>query len=459
MSRWQRRFAVLVLLELAAGLAAIAYFVTRPKIPAIDFDAVDAEVAQVIFGYQQMMTLSSSAYWQDLARLYLSYGYLPQAEICARQAAELDGNSKDSVYLWAVALDRLGRLDEAAEKLKQAMQKGITQASAWTRLGRIEMRREAAAEAEVALRAAVDKDPHAMPAAISLARLLLRTNRAAEVEALMKPFVEKESRSHAPCQMMALAELEQGRPAKADEWLLMADWRPDYSRFTDPLADAERWASFYGALSWATEYKAQAALGHQEQAAAAIQHALSLAWDEQLAIQAATAFLKAEHPQDALAVLRQVIPLAGRSDFTSYLRGEAYSSLGNKNLAVDAWSESVKFRPSKSAYERLAEFYGRQPDSQKEYLALALYGAGLNSYDAGNPEEAAHFLGGSVEFRPDQKLAWLLLGEARRVQGQNAAAREAYEHCLKIDPDQGRAQDALHALDSSKSESSESESS
>src|SRR3569623_238442 len=138
MSRWQRRFAVLVFLELVAGIAAIGYFATRPKIPAIDFEQVDAEVASVIFGYQQMMTLSSSAYWQDLGRLYLSYGYLPQAEICARQAAELDGNSKDSVYLWAVALDRLGRLDEASEKLKQAMEKGITQASAWTRLGRIE---------------------------------------------------------------------------------------------------------------------------------------------------------------------------------------------------------------------------------------------------------------------------------------------------------------------------------
>ena len=50
MSRWQRRFAVLVFLVLVAGLAAIGYYATRPKIPANEYEQVDAEVASVIFG-------------------------------------------------------------------------------------------------------------------------------------------------------------------------------------------------------------------------------------------------------------------------------------------------------------------------------------------------------------------------------------------------------------------------
>lgn len=452
MSRWQRRFAVLVLIELAAALGAVAYLATRARIPAVDLSQVDVETAGVIAEHQRWMNLSSSDHWQGLAQLYLAFGYLPQAEPCARQAAELDPSSKDAAYVLAVTLDRLGRLAEAEEKLKHAMALGVVESAASVRLGRIALRREAAGEAEQAFRAALKKNPDETLAAIGLGRVLLHTHRAAEVASMMAHFVEKEPESHAPCQLMALAELEQGRPDAAESWLLKAEWRPSYSRFTDPLADVERWAASCGALRWATQAHAAAAAGEDGPAAFLIQHALTLGWDEKFALELAVAFVKLEQPQDALAMLRQVTTTAGRSDYTSFLRGEAYRQLGKTNSAVDAWSESVRFRSNQAAHRRLAETYRRQPEAEREQVALALGASGLLACQQGKPEETAALLAESLRLKPDQSTAWYFMGEAQRVLGQNVPAREAYGRCLSINPDHGRALEALRALDAAASE-------
>lgn len=447
MSRWQRRFAVVILVELVLGLSVVAYFTTRPKIPAVDFSQIDVEAASEINAHQQGMTLSRGEHWQSLARLYLGFGYLPQAEICARQATELDPNSKDAVYLWAVTLDRLGRLDEAVEKLKQAQTLGLGAASASVRLARLELRREAADEAEQAFRTALEQQDDEASAAVSLGRLLLLTNRAAEVEAVVRPFIEKEPQSQAPCQLMAWAELEQGRPQAAEDWRLKAEWRPSSARFTDPLADTERWGAYFGALWWVTQGRAARAAGQDEAAAHMIQHALSLGWDEKFAIEAATLSLKLEQPRDALSMLRHVTSVAGRAPQTSFLRGEAYLIQRKTNSAIDDWSESVRLRENQAAERRLAQTYHQQPEVEKEHVARMLFAAGIDACEAGDPEETAAAMTDSLKLKPEQSMAWYFLGEARRVQGQDGPARDAYQRCLEINPDHGRAREALAALD------------
>ena len=446
MSRWQRRFAILILVELILGLGVVSYFATRPRIPAVDFSQIDIEAAGVIIGHQRGMTLSSSGHWQSLGWLYLGFGYLPQAENLHRYATELDPNSKDAVYLWAVTLDRLGRLDEAVEKVKQAQGLGLGAASTFVRLARLELRREAADEAEQAFRKALEKDENEMSAAVSLARLLLLTNRPAEVEPVVSRFIEKEPQSHAPCQLLAWAELEQGRPQAAEDWLLKAEWRPSYSRFTDPLADTERWGAYCGALWWVTQGRAARDAGQDEAAAHAIQHALTLGWDEKFAIEAATLSLKLEQPRDALSMLRHVISEAGRAPQTSFLRGEAYLIQRKTNSAIDDWSESARLRENPAAERRLAQTYQQQSEVEQEHLAKMLLATGIDACEEGEPEQTAAAMTESLKLKPEQGMAWYFLGEARRVQGRHGPAREAYQHCLEINPDHGRAREALAAL-------------
>ena len=74
MTRWQRRFAILIALEWAVVVALMVRNAGQPKIPAVKLDHVDAEVAEAIAWHQHWLNLSSSQDWQSLGKLYLAYG-------------------------------------------------------------------------------------------------------------------------------------------------------------------------------------------------------------------------------------------------------------------------------------------------------------------------------------------------------------------------------------------------
>jgi tetratricopeptide (TPR) repeat protein len=449
MSRWQRALAVFVAIEFAAAAIFVGRLAMRPAIPAVALDHVDAEVAGAIAWHQRGMDLSSSDDWQSLAKLYLAFGCLPEAESCCREAAELAPGSKEAFYSWAVVLERLGRLPGAEEKLTKAMELGVVESEAWVRLGRIRMRQEHAEAAAEAFRTALEKSPDQASAAIGLARILLRAGRPEEAAGVIRPLVAKHPRAHAPCQLLSRAEAALGRKAEADELLAKAEWRPEVLPFVDPRADADRWAASVGALRWATESRAAAAKGDAQTAALLIQRALDLGWDDRFALEAAAAFLQIKQPQEALAMLGRTTAAAGKSGYAAWLQGEAYAMLGKSGLAQDAWEESVKLRGSEAAHRRLAEAHRPQEALAQRHRALALYFAALGHLQAGERERAEESLRESLKIEPAQGMAWRLLGNAERVAGRDDAARQAYRRCLEIRPEDGRAQDSLHALETS----------
>lgn len=449
MTRWQRRFAVLIALEWIVAAAVMSRYATQAKIPAVKLDHVDTDVAEAISWHQYWMNLSNSQDWQSLGKLYLAYGCLPEAEISCRHAAELAPESKDAFYLWAVVLDRLGRLEDAEQRLSRAMELGAREPEAWVRLGRIKLRQEAPAEAERAFRTALKLNPDAVMAAIGQARILLHEGRAAEVAGVLSPFLETRPAEHAPCQLLALAESALGQKQAAAKHLLDAEWRPEVSRFEDPQADTNRWAAAFGALRYATESRAAAARGDSQLAALLIQDALLLGWDDRFAAESAAAFLQVKQPQEALGVLRKMVLGAGKSANASWLEGEAYAMLGKKGASQDAWEESVKLFGSENAHRRLAELLlAQNREVGERHLALALYFGALDRLQAGDPEKTAQLLQGSLELLPDQSMAWYFLGETKRYEGDAAAAGAAYRRALELQPELGRAQAALSALDS-----------
>lgn len=449
MTRWQRRFAVLIAVAWVAAGAVMARYASQAKMPAAKLDHVDSEVAQAIAWHQHWMNLSYSEDWLSLGKLYLAYGCFPEAEICCRQAAELAPDSKDAYYLWAVALDRLGRLEDADKQLTKAIELGAGQTAAWVRLGRIKLRQEAPAEAERAFRTALKSDSDAVAAAIGLARILLHENRPEEVAEVLSPFLKTRPLEHAPCQLLALAESALGRRQEAEKLLLEAEWRPEVSHFDDPQADVNRWAASFGALRWATDSQAAAARGEASLSASLIQQALLLGWDDRFATQSASAFLQIKQPREALAVLRKTILSAGKSDFTSWLEGDAYAMLEKTTAAQDAWEESVELFGNETAHRRLAELLlPHNREAGERHLALALYCGALDRLQAGDPEKTAQMLQASLELKPDQSMAWHYLGETKRYQGDLENARAAYRRALELNPELGRAQDALSALNS-----------
>lgn len=418
MSRWQRRCAVFVAAEVVLAAVIVGHLATRARIPAVKLDHVDEEVVAAIAWHQRWMNLSSGDDWQSLAKLYLAYGCLPQAEICCGEAIKLAPESKTGFYLWAVVLERLGRLADAEQKLTRAIELGAVEAESWVRLGRIRLRQDSAQGAEQAFRRALRRNPDDLVAAIGLTRILLRADRPRQAAETIRPFVEKAPRAHAPCQFLSLAEAALGHPELAERWTAKAEWRPDVARYVDPRIDVEGWAAKYGALRWGTEARAAA---DPQSAVMLMERTLQLGWDDHFAAETAIAYLQLKRPHEALSTLRRLIGAAGKSSFALGLEGEAHAQLGERRIAQGLWRESLELRGSRAAHERLAETEPR-PEQARHHQSRALYFAAIERLEAGEVEETARLFEASLELDPSQSDARYLLGEARREQGHADAA-------------------------------------
>ena len=52
----------------------------------------------------------------------------------------------------------------------------------------------------------------------------------------------------------------------------------------------------------------------------------------------------------------------------------------------------------------------------------------------------------AVELVPDSVIGWYYLAETRRLLGDGSGAKKAYQTCLELDPQHGRAQRGLARL-------------
>jgi predicted TPR repeat methyltransferase len=68
----------------------------------------------------------------------------------------------------------------------------------------------------------------------------------------------------------------------------------------------------------------------------------------------------------------------------------------------------------------------------------------------GHPDEAISFFAAAVENNPKFEHAWFYLGETQRLSGQTEAAKKAYQSCLSLNPNHGRALASLAFMDHAK---------
>lgn len=171
-----------VAIELALCTLAIATRLRHPAPPAAvlsDFGAsgpFGADLGEIwprVLG--RAANEDSADAWHDLAALYLSVGYYPEAELAARRAVALAPQRYEPAFVLAVCLDLLGRPEEAVPAFEHAASLAGPQRDmhAWYLAGRNELKQEHADEAL----AAFDRARDYPPVAVQRARLLLRLKR------------------------------------------------------------------------------------------------------------------------------------------------------------------------------------------------------------------------------------------------------------------------------------------
>jgi Flp pilus assembly protein TadD len=96
--------------------------------------------------------------------------------------------------------------------------------------------------------------------------------------------------------------------------------------------------------------------------------------------------------------------------------------------------------PPESAPRHLSE------EEQKERTVSQDIEVGYFYLNEKNYRAAASRLQEATELRPDAAAAWVGLAQAQQKLGQSEAARDSYEHYLKLNPDSASAEKARKAL-------------
>src|SRR5690606_31826274 len=131
---------------------------------------------------------TSAESWRELGEAYLAYGYFPEAEATLRHASQRQPDSFATLYAWAYALQRLGRLEEAVEVFREALDVARDEmvSACWYHIGRCQLRREDAPAAAQAFARA----PGFAPARYQHAKILLRSGRVHESIEILEMLVE-----------------------------------------------------------------------------------------------------------------------------------------------------------------------------------------------------------------------------------------------------------------------------
>ncbi len=124
--------------------------------------------------------------------------------------------------------------------------------------------------------------------------------------------------------------------------------------------------------------------------------------------------------------------------------GDAYQSSGNGQLALDSWLQAVRMQGSAAIYDKIAKAYSKLGNeaAARQHLGLAEYERGKQSWLTNDMAQARIHFQAAVADATDFAHAWYYLGETERILGRSQAALDAYQKCLEVDPNHGRAWEA-----------------
>jgi tetratricopeptide (TPR) repeat protein len=388
--------------------------------------------------------------WAGLGEAYLVTGFFPESEACLREAAALAPANPDFAFKHAFALERLGRLEEANANYETAVRLNHPRATdCWYYVGKNHLRREQAGPAAAAFERA-----GALPGArYELALLQARAGPLAQADAEARRLAEEFPAAFEPVSLRYRLALARNDVPAADA---LAD---QFARRPEPLR-----TPFYTEVDWVTEtangvgksrvYRdagRSMQAGRVADAEAGLRKLLAVGWAPEVVDRLAEVLVTTRRQREAADVLAEAVARGGPSYGRLWLLGQAYDATGQSARVLETWERAARLATgpwTEGLWRDMANRYDRmgERDKARAFHAKAHLAAGMNLLDAGKPGDAVPVLRRAVEADPGLAHAWYALGEAHRAGQRPADARAAYERCLTIDPDHGRARRALKLL-------------
>lgn len=448
------RLAKLFALLLAFEIVVIGFrFWNRTPLPEVPWEQLDAAVAAEIRELEERLNPRLAADWSEMGDTYRTFGLFPQASHCYAKAAELAPENPYNLYTWAVCRELMGEIRPAMELFQQAKAgfdraSGDKDAPAFAAycslsLGQCHIKIGDLKNAEAALNEAIDLPK----AGLLLGRILARTGRAAEATAILGDVLKDYPNDLTANLLMSYAQAEIGRGTLALDYKeralrgspLIPVWDITY-----PAIRKRR--DSMGTLALYARSQSLQAKGDLAGAMRDSRNALDLLWTEDFALLLARQHLLKGDIPTALTLVTNCFGNVGVGPESLGVLGSALAQSGKAEEARAAW---------KLAGEMGGEFHAEiaealEKSGQMEAAAvergLAQFTKGKAAFLRNDLPAALRELEPAAKAAPNSAIVWFYLAETRRFLGEPASAKEAYERCLKLQPDHGRAIAALQKL-------------
>lgn len=428
------------------------------SLPMSQLSTLESGVQDDIRQMEYELDYGSKESWIELAKVYTSYGLLPNARYAMQRASEFGELDDESTLLYGTCLSRLGELDEARKYFQElADGRGEYRIDAWVQIGLDYLRAEQPIEARDALMQAGQDSV----AELALSRLLLHMGHADQALNTLDSMIRRNPDSMRAHQMKgwALEALDRVDEAQAAEHY-SSHCSDTVTIHTVTRKWDEDMLQKYGAAGHLMQSELQMQKGNIEAAINTMRESikdLQPLWRPHYTKRLAMFYSMNGQGEEAAKQLASWLVHNGESAVLWEMVGDAWSASNQPAKAMNAWFEAIRYRGGQQeevivllrVHQKLADELSRQGRSEitDYHVALAKYEeARINWRDDRVSQAVTGFEAVTVAL-PEFADAWYYLGESRYATGDMEGARTAFTRCLELNQNYGRASEGLQRLE------------
>lgn len=454
-------FIRILLILLVAETGYCGYLVAKrlarplPVLPEEQY--VDPMVMEEYRELAQEAVTGFAPEWIRLGQAYLGQGMYAYAENCFSEAARQDPSSAVAQSSYAFCLERTGRMEASTREYEKLKNMKSDPSVPFTNrrhylyaIGRNYLRLEKPAVAEQAFQQNADFQP----ADFQRAKLMVRSGRAEDALSIIQRNLKETPNSLCFGFLKYRALDALGRTAQAKQ---AAD-RLERAMYVIPLNFNTEFIMPYskriGIAREIEDYNQMLDRDDMDHLAKKLDAVLEMMGDRRMPAFKSTVMRMIEVDFQRKNTDRMLMLLQRLNDFgveepdTIQFRAGVYLLKGDLKKAEQYLLRVAAMSPTIEIHQTLANIYAQQNEIQKRDYhqgKMALLTA-MMSFRNDNLDYAEEAIQEAVQKNPEDPQAWFYYAEIKRLKGDSESARAAYEKCLKLNPNHGRAIDELEFM-------------
>ncbi|MDG1874466.1 MAG: tetratricopeptide repeat protein [Mariniblastus sp.] len=382
--------------------------------------------------------------WHTLGNTYMSAGFFAEASACYEQATRLKPDWGEALFNHGFCLSRFGQTEQANIKFQQVVDlRHKKLADAVFFMAQNHLRDEAPELAEEAFRRAAPSLPMAK---YELARILFRKDQFDEAEKLLAEVLNEHPKASRVKLLLAEISVAKNNENRA------TNFRIEGTDVTDRLptpfvTEKNRLGATISSYGFENEVaKAFQLLEHNriDTAKSELQLLQKTQWSPSVHSALVDISIQQNLFDDAEQLIEEELELSGPTTLWLSRLGNVRMIAGNISGAVEAWKLGIEVRNDKSVencMSALGQHYEQEGnlEASEKYQHMLMTELARRSLKEGNARQAIEQIDRGMALVPNDAELYFLLGKARRILLEHPQALAAFDKCLALKPNHGKA--------------------